>query len=247
LFIGHIAIGFGTKKLAPEIKLGTLLLASQWLDLIFPIFVLLGFEHVKPDPGNTAFTPYNFYDYPFSHSLLAKIRWAILIGGSYFLIRRRWKETLVLACGVLSHWLLDFISHRPDMPIAPGLQMYVGLGLWNSIPATVIFEACLFALGIAMYLHTTSARDRIGHIALWLFVSLHVFLYIGNILSRVPGEGTAMAFGGFTQWLIIPWAYWIDQHRQTQVIHPMIHSINISTPFRNLSNHKENKHVPYNR
>src|SRR4051812_26563634 len=114
MFIGHFALGFAAKRVAPRVSLGTLLLSVGFLDVLWPVFLLLGWEHVRIDPGNTAVTPLDFHDYPISHSLLAATGWALLFGGVYFLLRRSRRESIILAVGVLSHWVLDFFSHRPD-------------------------------------------------------------------------------------------------------------------------------------
>ena len=216
MFIGHTAIAFAAKKAAPQLRLGTLLLAAQFADLIFPLFVLLGVEHIMPAPGITAFTPYDFYDYPISHSLAANIVWAFIFAGIYFFKLREWTGTFILAGVVLSHWVLDFISHRPDMPVAPGLQLCVGLGLWNSIAWTIIIESCMFALGVYLYLRATTAVDRTGSLALWSFIGLQVLLYIGDIVGKTPVGGHTMALFSLLQWLIVPWGYWIDRHRHIQ-------------------------------
>jgi hypothetical protein len=213
MFIGHTAAAFAAKKAAPQIRLGTLLLAAQFADLIFPLFVLFGAEHVMPAPGITAFTPYDFYDYPISHSLVTNIVWASIFAGIYFFKCREWSGATILGCTVLSHWMLDFLSHRPDMPIAPGLQWFVGLGLWNSIGWTIILESCMFAFGVYLYLRATVSRDSLGSLALWSFIGLEVFLYIGDIVSKTPVDGHTMALFSLTQWLIVPWGYWIDRHR----------------------------------
>ena len=129
MFIGHYAVALGAKKAAPRVSLGTLLLASQFIDLLWPIFLLLGLEHVRIAPGNTVFTPLDFYDYPISHSLLAVLGWSVGFGLVYYAVRRSGRNALILGAIVLSHWVLDFISHRPDLPLIPGMETRVGLGL----------------------------------------------------------------------------------------------------------------------
>jgi hypothetical protein len=222
MFIGHYAVALGAKKAAPTVKLGTLFLAAQFLDLLWPIFLLLGLEHARIDPGNTAFTPFDFYDYPFSHSLLTTIGWSLLVGGIYFLIRRRWQGSLVVCCAVFSHWLLDFISHRPDLPIAPGLQTVVGLGLWNSIIGTILIESALFFTGIYFYVRITKATDWIGKYAFWGLIAMLSLSYIANILAPPPSNMHAVAIAGLSQWIFIYWAYWIDRHRQNREQHSFI-------------------------
>ncbi len=152
MFIGHIAVALGAKKAAPKVSLGTLIMAAQFVDLLWPIFLLLGVEHVRINPGDTAYTPLDFYDYPVSHSLLTGVGWAIVFGLVYYAIRRSARNAWILAACVISHWLLDLVVHRPDLPIVPGLKTYVGLGLWNSVPATVIVEGALFVVGIVFVL-----------------------------------------------------------------------------------------------
>jgi hypothetical protein len=217
MFIGHYAVALAAKKAAPKTSLGTLLIAAQFLDLLFPILVLVGLEHVRPDPGNTAFTPYDFYDYPISHSLVTSIVWSIAFGLIYFAIRRDRKGSWVLGLCVLSHWILDAISHGPDMPIAPGLSTYVGLGLWNSIPATVVVEGAMFVVGVVLYARATVAKDHTGTYAFWAFVAFLALVYAGNAINREPASENAMGIVGLAAVIIILWAYWIDRHRRVIV------------------------------
>ncbi|MBC6949565.1 hypothetical protein DWB58_16685 [candidate division KSB1 bacterium] len=215
MFIGHYAVAFAAKKSAPKTSLGTLFFAAQFLDLLWPIFLLFGLEHVRIDPGNTAFTPLDFYDYPISHSLLTVSGWALAFGLVYFVLCRHAKPAVILGLCVLSHWILDLITHRPDLPLAPGAQIYGGLGLWNSVAATVLLEGALFGLAVLFYARTTNAIDRAGRYAFWGFVVFSVLLYVGNVLGREnpPPNAEALALFGLSQWLIVPWGYWIDRHR----------------------------------
>jgi membrane-bound metal-dependent hydrolase YbcI (DUF457 family) len=96
---------------------------------------------VRIEPGNTAFTPLNFISYPISHSLLAAIGWATLFALLYYAVKRYRAGAVLIWIGVVSHWVLDFVVHRPDLPLYPGGPR-LGLGLWNSILATVIVEGC---------------------------------------------------------------------------------------------------------
>jgi membrane-bound metal-dependent hydrolase YbcI (DUF457 family) len=164
MFIGHFAVGFASKKFAPRTNLGILMAAPLWLDILWPFFLLLGWEHVRIDPGNTRFTPLDLYDYPWSHSLLMSIVWATLFAGIYYAISRYRTGAIVVWIGVVSHWVLDWITHRPDMPLYPGSPRY-GLGLWNSISGTLVIELSMFAIGIWLYVETTRPRDWIGRYA----------------------------------------------------------------------------------
>ncbi|HYO78781.1 MAG TPA: hypothetical protein VE010_20135 [Thermoanaerobaculia bacterium] len=213
MFIGHHAAGFAGKRLAPQVSLGTLFFAAMFLDLLWPILLLLDLEHVRIDPGNTAFTPLDFYDYPISHSLLSVIGWSIAAAVVYRIVRKTWNGAAVVGAAVLSHWVLDFVTHRPDLPLWPGGPL-VGLGLWNSVPATIAVEALLFIATIAIYLRTTIARDRTGTIAFWALIVFVVVIYIANVTAPPPPSPTAIAWGALAAWLFVPWGGWIDRHRR---------------------------------
>ena len=212
MFLGHFAVGFGAKRLAPRASLGTLFLAAQFIDLLWPTLVLLGVERVRIAPGITTVVPLDFEHYPISHSLFAVVGWALLFGVVYFLIRRDRRTSLVLGLAVLSHWLLDWITHRPDLPLFPG-SARVGLGLWQSLPATLIVELGLFVAGVALYRRATRAADRTGRWALWSLVTLLVIIYVANLFGTPPPDAMVIGWVGQAQWLLVAWAYWLDRHR----------------------------------
>jgi hypothetical protein len=211
MFIGHFAVGLAAKRAAPRTSLGTLFAAAQLLDLVWPALVLLGVEQVRVDPGNTAFTPLDFVSYPWTHSLVLAVAWGIVFAVAYRsrtgFVRGAW----VVGVAVVSHWVLDFVTHRPDLPLAPG-GAKVGLGLWNSVPATLAVEGALFAVGVYLYATGTKAGDRTGKIALWALVAVLVLIYAANLGSPPPGE-RAIGAVGLLGWLFVPWAAWIDRHR----------------------------------
>src|SRR5215469_1858546 len=159
MFIGHFAVGFGAKKFAPRASLAALIAAPLFLDILWPPFLLLGWEHVRIDPGNTRYTPLDLYDYPWSHSLVMSIVWATAFALIYHLITHYPSGTIAIWIGVVSHWVLDWVTHRPDMPLCPGGGPKLGLGLWNSVPGTMMVELSMFAVGILFYMQTTRARD----------------------------------------------------------------------------------------
>lgn len=214
MFIGHFGAGFAAKAAAPRLSLGTLFIAAQFIDLLWPSLLLLGVERVRIEPGATAVTPLVFESYPLSHSLLAVMGWAVLIGAGHFLLRRERFAALLLAALVLSHWLLDMLVHQPDLPLYPGSTTSLGLNGWSSLPLTLAIELPLFALGVWLYCRTTSACDAIGR---WGLVGLLLFLlavYLGNLFGAPPPHVMAIAWAGQLQWLLVLWGYWIDRHRQ---------------------------------
>jgi len=215
MFIGHFGIGFGAKSAAPKLSLGSLFLAAQFIDLLWPTLVLFGIEHVRIVPGATAVTPLIFDYFPISHSLLAVLGWAMLVGCVYQVLRRERFEALVLGLLVISHWVLDAFVHQPDLPLYPGSLTLIGLDAWASLPVTFAIEVPLFALGVWLYSHATSPKDAVG---LWGFIALVVFLlliYAGNLFGSPPPSVEAIAWVGQSQWLLVLWGYWIDKHRLT--------------------------------
>src|SRR5262245_38327576 len=150
MFLGHFGVGLAGKRLAPDVSLGTLFLATQWADLVFFPLALAGVEHFRIAPGATVVTM-DFWDYPWSHSLAALTVWGLFVGGVYYLFRRSRAGAWVLAAGVVSHWVLDAIVHRRDMPVGFS-GPYLGLRLWDSRPWTLAAETVAFAAGVVMYL-----------------------------------------------------------------------------------------------
>jgi len=218
MFVGHFAVGLAAKKAAPKTSLGTLILSVQLVDLLWPLFLILGLEHVRIHPGDTAFTPLEFYDYPISHSLLMVAVWGVVSGVVYFMIRHYARGAWIVGAGVISHWLLDYVTHRPDLPLMPGQTATVGLGLWNSVPATVLVEGLLFILAVVVYLRSTEATDRTGRIAFWAFVGLLVLLSVGNVIGAAPPNEGVIGWVGLATWLFVPWGYWIDRHRKMRAV-----------------------------
>jgi hypothetical protein len=213
MFIGHYAVALAAKKAAPNTSLGTLVISVQLVDLLWPIMMLLGLEHVRIDPGNTVVTPLNFYDYPITHSLIGAVGWSVGFGLLYYAIRRYKRGALVLGLGVFSHWILDLITHRPDLPLGIGGNVLFGLGLWNSFWGTVVVELGILVIGLVLYLQSTSAKDRIGMYGFWGLTILFVLLYFANLLGPPPPSVEVIAYAGLGSWLFVLWAYWIDRHR----------------------------------
>jgi membrane-bound metal-dependent hydrolase YbcI (DUF457 family) len=213
MFIGHIAVGFAAKRIAPGASLAPLMAATLLLDLAWPIFVLAGWERVRIDPGNTAFTPLAFEYYPYTHSLLFAILWSAGFAGLYFAFTRYGRGAHAVAAVVFSHWLLDAVVHRPDLPLYPGSDTYVGLGLWNSVAGTIALELALFASGFYLYFTATRPMNKAGSLVLLAFTGTLLVLYFGNVYGPPPPSPTAVASAGLALWLIPVWAAWFDRNR----------------------------------
>jgi len=218
MFVGHEAIGLAGRAKTPSISLGTWLMAVQFLDLLWPIFLLLGWEHVRIAPGITRLCPFDFYDYPISHSLVGALGWSVAFAIGYLFLGKsdralRGRGALLLGAGVFSHWLLDLIVHRPDLPILPH-GPYVGLGLWNPT-AELWIEGALYVAGIAIYLRATRARDAVGRWGLWVLLVLMAAMWLSGAYGPPPPDVRTVAWGGLVVgWLIPLCGWWVDRHRE---------------------------------
>jgi len=213
MFLGHFAVGFAAKRAAPRTSLAALLASASLIDLLFPLFLLLGWERVWSGPGSNHFTRMSFF-YPFSHSLAATVVWAIAAASIYWAITRYRAGAVVAELAVLSHWVLDAVSHKPDMPLYPGASPRVGLGLWYSVTATVIVEGLMFAAGVRIYAAITRPRNRKGAYGLWSFVMLMVLLYVADILGPPPPDSSAVGWVGLAFGLFLVYVAWFDRYRE---------------------------------
>lgn len=213
MFIGHFALAFGIKRAVPEIKLGTAVIAACFLDIVWPVLLLLGLEVVKIDP-DASFSRLRFVTYPFSHSLAMALWWGVLFAAVY-----RWRcgahrGALWLGALVVSHWFLDLIVHQPDLQLLPEIDVYVGIGLWDHVGLALLVESALFAAGLGLYLSATRARDRIGVWGLWGLVALLLASYVAATFGPLPPSANVVAMAGLVGTAVAAaWAYWVDRHR----------------------------------
>lgn len=214
MFLGHFGAGFAAKKIDKTASLGTYFMAAQWIDLIWPIFLLLGIEQAVINPGVSEVTPLEFVYYPFSHSLFGVIVWAVVFGSVYFMIKKKFKTALILGLLVISHWLLDLLVHIPDLPIFPGESVKVGFGLWNSFAVTLLLEVLILGLGVFLYYRATKAKNKIGTYSLIVLIIFLTGIYILNLIGPPPPSVEAIAYVGNAQWLFVLWGYWIDRNRE---------------------------------
>ena len=212
MFIGHAAVALAAKPLAPRVSLAWLLAAAYWVDMVWPVLLLAGVEQVKIDPGNTAFTPLDFVHYPWTHSLAAVLAWGFLFG--ILFLKNGKREAVILGLLVFSHWVLDAISHRPDLPLWPGSDTMIGFGLRNSVPATLIVECAMFAAGVWIYVRAAPVRDRTGNYAFWGLIGFLLIAYAGNTFGPPPPNVQVIAIAGIAGGVLFTvWAWWADRHR----------------------------------
>jgi hypothetical protein len=219
VFVGHFAVGFAAKRAAPRVSLPLLFVAVTFLDILWPLFLVLGVEHARIVPGITEASPLDLYDYPWSHSLVTSLGWSVVVALP-FVLKRRLREALVVAGCVFSHFVLDFVTHRPDLPLAPGTQGRYGLGLWNALVPAVLVEALLFAAGVYFYARGTRATGKWGSIGLGAFVAVLALSWLSGVFGPPPPSielvaVTALVFIPIT----LAWAWAIDRAR-TPVVAP---------------------------
>ena len=215
MFIGHFGAALAAKKIDRRPSLGTLFMASQFIDLLWPVFLLIGIEKVKIDPGNTAFTPLDFVYYPFSHGFLGVLIWSVLFGLVYYLVRRSVKGAVLTGSLVMSHWVLDLLTHKPDLPLVPWSEIKVGFGLWNNVALTLAVEIAIFIVGAAIYMKVTRAGNKKGAIGLWSLLVFLLAAYFMNAFGTPPPSEEPIAIVGLSLWLLFAWGYWIDRNRRS--------------------------------
>ncbi len=202
----------------PRISLGTTVLAAMLPDLLWGIFLIAGIEHVHFKPGIGAANYLEASNIALSHSLLMDAIWAVALASIYYLRRRYPRGAWVLFFAVLSHWLLDFLSHRPDMPLAPGVHRYFGLGLWASIPATVLIEGGFWLAAVMLYARATRPKNRVGVYVFWSVVVLLTLAWSNNIAGPPPPNPST---AGVTSLIFfstaVAWAYWMNRLRPNRV------------------------------
>ena len=215
MFIGHLAVGLAAKPLAPRVPLPVLLLAPNVADVVFPVLLAAGVERARIEPGHMAASPLVLEWMPWSHSLLALAGWAALCAALYLLWRKDTRGAWVVAALVLSHWLLDWVTHEPDLTLYPGGDRY-GLGLWNSLPATVAVELVLLAVGVWLYTRATSSIGGWGRAGWAGLVAFLLLAYGAAEFGTPPASVRALPVVMLAMVSIITlWAWAIERHRVT--------------------------------
>jgi len=212
MFIGHYAVGLASKGFAPRSSMGALIAAPILLDLLWPLFLLSGWEHASIVPNSIPFLRVQFDSYPISHGLVAVIGWATLYASIYFGVTRYVSGSIVIWIGVVSHWLMDYIVHQPDLQLYTGGRVF-GLGLWQQRWLTMALEFALFAIAIWTYQRQTRPKDKIGVYAFAGFVAALLLAYAGVSFASPPSSVKKLALIALLTWLAIPWAWWFDKHR----------------------------------
>ena len=217
MFIGHFGAAFASSRVAPRVSLGVLLAACQLPDLIWPVLVLTGVERIRIAQGENSFLNLVFEYYPWTHSLLMVFAWAVLAGLLYGVWSRDGRGSVIVGVLVVSHWVLDWITHIPDLPLYPGGPVY-GLGVWRSAPLTFAIEIPIFALGLWLYVARTRGSDAIGRVGFWALIGFMLVAYVANVASPPPPSVKAVGWGALAAWLFPLWGAWVDKHRDRVIL-----------------------------
>ncbi len=207
MFVGHYGVSFAAKSVDQRIPLWALFIAVQLLDVLWAPFVFLGVEKVRIVPGITASSPLDLYYMPYTHSLLAAVLWSMVAWTACRLWRRTRTEAraaLLVALAVFSHWALDFVVHRPDLPLYDDTAK-VGLGLWNRPVLAFALEAALLLGSIALYLRV-QRRGRGSLVAFGLvLLGIQALVFFGpppasDRAAAVTALAAYVAFAGVIAW-----------------------------------------------
>jgi hypothetical protein len=217
VFLGHYGVAFALKRAEPKLSLGTLFLAAQLLDLLWGIFLLLGWEHARIVAENPPLTQLEFYDYPISHSLIGALAWSMVAAACYYSwptrdTTRHWQASAIVGVAVFSHYPLDVLVHLPDLPIMGNDSPKLGLGLWNHPVATVVAEILVLGLGLGLYVGLRSKRHpvRVGRLAVLALVLLGG--YVASLYSPPPPNMTIVGASVIVLLLLLALvAAWADR------------------------------------
>jgi hypothetical protein len=230
MFLGHYGVALALKRAEPKLSLGTLFVATQLLDLLWGLFVLLGWEHARIVPGKTAITPLEFYDYPISHSLFGALAWSLVGAACYYSwptrdTTRHWQASAVVGVAVFSHYLLDVLVHLPDLPILGNDSPKLGLGLWNHPVATMIAEFLVFGIGLAVYVALRSKRHPVRAARLSVLLMVLLGTYLASVYGPIPPNMTTVAVSDIVFILLVgTLAAWADRRASTQELEAQHHN-----------------------
>lgn len=204
-------MGFAAKRLEPKIGLGTFFLAALWADLVWPIFLFFGVERASLVDGLTKMNPLDLEYYPYSHSLLALALWGGALGFVLFLRSKNLRGAMLVALCVLSHWVLDVLTHRPDVPLAWGDSIKLGFGLWNRPFWAFIIEGSFFATCVWLYFGIPGKKRAKKNLRAWGFIGFLSLMYLSQFSGKTPPAMSAVIAVGMFQWIAWPWGRWIDR------------------------------------
>lgn len=216
MFVGHYGPSFAAKPLKKSIPLWILFVAVQFVDVLWSIFVLLGIEKVRIVPGITATNPLDLYYLPYTHSLVGSLLWAIAAMIVYRIFSREpnaWVTGGIVGAAVFSHWILDLLVHRPDLPLYDNVHK-MGLGLWNYPVLAFALEVVFLFGGMYLYLRSTKPVGRVGRYVMVIFglvmLAIQAFVFFGP----PPSSANAAALTALVAYAVFAGvAHWLERKR----------------------------------
>ena len=208
MFLGHFGVAMMARSKSQDTRLGTLFAASQFLDLIWPFFIIFGLETVSSRGAREGFHTLSFISYPYSHSLLFASFWAIVFAIWAKLAKKKNFVVLLLAVLVLSHWVLDWIVHEPDLPLAFHDEIKHGLNLWANHSLTLIIELFIFSSGVVSYLRAIQLETLKKKVIFFSLIAFLLIIFVMSAFGPPPAlETSAVAIGGpaLAMWLFVWW------------------------------------------
>ena len=215
MFVGHYGPSLAAKAVQKSIPLWLLFLAVQLVDIVWAILVLLGIEKVRIVPGITATNPLDLYYMPYTHSLVAAIVWSLLLSGIYRLTPRasNWTAAAFVGVAVFSHWVLDLLVHRPDLPLYDNTAK-VGFGLWNFPVIAFLLEAAFLFGGIFYYLKKTSPTGTGGRYGMIIFGVVMLAVQSSVFFGPPPPSPQAVAVMALVSYFVFAGvAWWLEGKR----------------------------------
>jgi hypothetical protein len=217
MLVGHYSLALIGKRVEPRLSLWTTMLAAMLADFLWCVFLIAGIEEVRMKPGLTISSGMRAIDVveasriALSHSLATDIVWAAIFAGLFSVWRRNGTGARILFALVISHWLLDFVSHPPDMPLVPGIDRHFGLGLWTSFRATLVVEGFMWLLAVVVYVSGIQSR-RSAKFVFFGGVAFLTLAWLGNIAGPPPSNLHIIGFSSLTFFtLTVVWASLVDR------------------------------------
>ena len=217
MFAGHYSVGFAIKSDDNKIPLWVLFVAVQFVDILWGTFVLLGIEKLRIVPGITASNALDLYYMPYTHSLIGALCWSALAFGLYRILSGTGaprKGAFFVALAVFSHWILDFIVHRPDLPLYDD-TLKAGLGLWNFKYLAFALEAVILIGGMLLYLKRNTGISQARKYAIFIFGVIMILIQaMGTFIGRPLGSEHIVAATNLTLYTVFAGvAFFVERKR----------------------------------
>lgn len=197
MFAGHVGVALAVGRAERRVNVGAFVAAALLLDFVLWLLVLLGLESVAV-PANFESTHQPEFVFPYSHGLLASVLWSAIAGAAALLVcsarpALKWRVTVLVALAVFSHWLLDALVHRPEMPLTDDASPVVGLALWNNMPIALGIEATIVAVGLCLFVPGSGLSRRRSITLTVLTLVVLAFTVAGMTIAPRPPSALAVA------------------------------------------------------